>query len=141
MGRRSWSNVLAIAFVILLTTVSLSAQTTGKSRTKYDLSKETKLKGTVTQVMEGSGVMDPTLLTIKVDEKVVTVQLAPKNYLKEIDCWLKAGDVVEITGARMTDSGDEIVAREVVFGNNTMVLRDNKGVPVWESWKPSKAGG
>ena len=104
------------------------------------ITKETKLQGTVTQVAEGAGATDPTILTVKVGDKVVTVQLAPKDYLKEIDCWIKVGDVVEVTGAKVTDAGDEIVAREVVFGNNTMVLRDNKGVPIWELWKPSKGG-
>lgn len=138
MTFRSWSNILAISFVFFLITTSALAQTAGKAGPKYDVTKETTLKGTVTQVMEGAGATDPTVLTVKVADKVVSVRLAPKDYLKEIDCWIKTGDVVEITGAKVTDSGDEIIAREVVFGNNTMVLRDNKGVPIWELWKPSK---
>lgn len=138
MTFRSWSNVLAISLVVFLMTIAATAQTSGKNGPKYDVTKETKLKGTVTQVTEGAGAMDPTLLTVKVDDKMVSVRLAPKDYLKEIDCWIKVGDVVEVTGAKVTDSGDEVIAREVVFGNNTMVLRDNKGVPIWELWKPSK---
>lgn len=140
MAYRSWSKVLAISIVIFLITLGATAQTAGKNGPKYDTSKETKLKGTVTQVTEGAGAMDPTVLTVKVNDKVVNVQLAPKDYLKEIDCWVKAGDIVEVTGAKVTDAGDEIIAREVVFGNNTMVLRDNKGIPIWELWKPSKGG-
>ena len=140
MGFRSWSNVLAISLVTLLISISAFAQASGKNGPKYDITKETKLKGTVTQVTEGAGTMDPTILTVKVTDKVISVQLAPKDYLKEIDCWIKVGDVVEVTGAKITDTGDNIVAREVVFGNNTMVLRDNKGVPIWEMWKPSKGG-
>lgn len=139
MAFRCWSNVLALAFVIFLATISASAQA-GKNGPKYDASKETKLKGTVTQVVEGAVATDPTVLTIKVSDRVVTVDLAPKDYLKEIDCWIKVGDVVEVTGAKVTDAGDEVIAREVVFGNNTMMLRDNKGVPIWELWKPSKGG-
>ena len=138
MSFRSWSNVLALSFVIFLTTIGASAQTAGKNGPKYDITKETKLKGTVTQVTEGAGPTDPTVLTIKVGENVVGVRLAPKDYLKEIDCWIKVGDVVEVTGAKVTESGDEVIAREVVFGNNTMVLRDDKGVPIWELWKPTK---
>lgn len=137
MTLRSWSHILAISFVISLTTMGVLAQA-GKTGPKYDVSKETKLKGTVTQVVEGAGANDPTVLTVKFSDKVVSVQLAPKDYLKEIECWIKTGDVVEITGAKINDAGDEIVAREVVFGNNTMILRDNKGVPIWEQWKPSK---
>ncbi len=138
MSFRSWSNVLALAFVIFLTTIGACAQTAGKNGPKYDLTKETKFKGTVTQVTEGAGATDPTVLTVKVAENVISVRLAPKDYLKEIDCWIKVGDVVEVTGAKVTDSGDEVLAREVVFGNNTMVLRDNKGVPIWVLWKPTK---
>lgn len=137
MCLRSWSNVLALSLVVFLATLSASSQA-GKNGPKYDSTKETKLKGTVTQVTEGAGATDPTVLSVKLGDKVVTVNLAPKDYLKEIDCWIKVGDVVEVTGAKVTDSGDVILAREIVFGNNTMVLRDNKGVPVWELWKPSK---
>ena len=138
MGFRSWSNVLAISLVTLLISISAFAQASGKNGPKYDITKETKLKGTVTQVTEGAGPTDPTVLTIKAGENVVGVRLAPKDYLKEIDCWIKVGDVVEVTGAKVTESGDEVIAREVVFGNNTMVLRDDKGVPIWERWKPNK---
>jgi hypothetical protein len=138
MGSRSWSNVLAISLVILLLTISASAQGAGKNGPKYDVTKETKVKGNVTQVVEGAGATDPTVLTVKVGDRVVSIQLAPKDYLKEIDCWIKVGDVVEVKGAKMTDAGDDILAREVIFGNNTMVLRDDKGVPIWELWKPSK---
>jgi hypothetical protein len=139
MSLRSSSHILATSLLAFLLTLSALAQTTAKSGLKYDPTKETKLKGTVTQVVEGASATDPTILSVKVSDKVVSVQLAPKDYLKEIECWIKAGDVVEITGAKATDSGDEIIAREVVFGNNTMVLRDNKGVPIWEMWKPSKS--
>ncbi len=138
MAFRSWSNVLALSFVVLLLTLSAISQTAGKNGPKYDVTKETKFKGTVTQVTEGAGATDPTVMMVKVNDNVVIVRLAPKDYLKEIDCWIKVGDVVEVTGAKITDSGDEVMAREVVFGNNTMVLRDNKGVPIWELWKPSK---
>lgn len=137
MGFRSWSKVLALSLILLLTTVVASAQA-GKNGPKYDVTKETKLKGTVTQVVEGAAGTDVTTITVKINDKVVNVQLAPKDYLKEIECWVKVGDAVEVTGAKVTDAGDEIIAREVVFGNNTMVLRDNKGVPIWELWKPSK---
>ena len=68
MSFRSWSNVLALSFVIFVTIISASAQTAGKNGPKYDITKETKLKGTVTQVTEGAGPTDPTVLTIKVGE-------------------------------------------------------------------------
>ncbi len=140
MSSRSWSKVLATSLMFLLTAITAVAQTSGKTGPKYDMTKEVKVKGTVTEVRVPPGPTDPTVLVVKVGDQITTVQLAPKDYLKEIDCWIKVGDQVEVTGAKVTDSADEIVAREVVFGNNTMVLRDNKGVPIWELWKPSKGG-
>jgi hypothetical protein len=140
MAFRTRSNVLALSLFLTLTTIAVSAQAAGKPGSKYDVTKETKLKGTITQVIEGAGTTDPTILTLKSGDKVISVELAPKDYLKEIECWVKVGDVVEVTGAKVADAGDQIIAREVVLGNSTMVLRDNKGVPVWELWKPSKGG-
>jgi hypothetical protein len=117
-------------------------QTTGKTGAKYDISREVKLKGTVTEVREATAPAEATVLVVKAADKgSVTVQLAPRDYLKEIDCWIKVGDQVEVTGAKMGDSTDQIIAREVVFGNSTMVLRDGKGTPIWELWKPAKSGG
>jgi len=134
----SWSKFLALSLATLVLTIAALAQTSDKTGKKYDVSKETKLKGSVTQVIEGASPTDPVVLIVKTSNNTATVQLAPKDYLKEIDCWVKVGDTVEITGAKVPDSADGILAREVVFGNSTMVLRDPKGIPIWEMWKPSK---
>jgi len=142
MSFQSWSKVLAASILILFLAATGLAQTTGKTAPKYDRAKEVKLKGTVTEVREPTAPGDATVLVVKIsDNSVSTVQLAPRDYMKEIDCWIKVGDVVEVTGAKVADSTDEVIAREVVFGNNTMVLRDDKGVPIWELWKPAKSGG
>ena len=134
----SWSKFLALSLATLVLTIAALAQTSDKTGKKYDVSKETKLKGSVTQVIEGASPTDPVVLIVKTSNNTATVQLAPKDYLKEIDCWVKVGDTGEITGAKVPDSADGILAREVVFGNSTMVLRDPKGIPIWEMWKPSK---
>jgi hypothetical protein len=43
------------------------------------------------------------------------------------------GDELSFTGSRVKqDGGDVILAREVVKGNDTFVLRDAKGSPVWK---------
>ncbi len=142
MSFASWSKVLAASLMISLLTLTALAQGTGKTGPKYDTANEVKVKGTVSEVREPSAPTEPIVLVVTTADNTTTVvQLAPRGYLKEIDCWVKAGDVVEVTGAKVADSANEVIAREVVFGNNTMVLRDNKGVPIWESWKPAKSGG
>jgi len=43
------------------------------------------------------------------------------------------GDELSFTGSRVKqDGGDLILAREVVKGDDTFVLRDAKGSPVWK---------
>lgn len=142
MNPNSWSRILAISMLSILAATAAWAQAAGKTGPKYDLTKEVKLKGTVTEVKQPAVSTELTVLVVTSGDKTILVQLAPADFLKEIDCWVKAGDQVEVTGARVSDTTpDVIMAREVIFGNSTMVLRDQKGVPIWELWKPSKAGG
>ena len=96
MNLPSWSKVLAALFAVFLLTTAVFAQNTSQNGPKYDPAKEVKVKGTVTQVREAAAANEPTVLLVKVAESITTVQLAPKDYLKEIDCWIKVGDEVEI---------------------------------------------
>jgi len=139
MSVKSWSKALAISCCLLIAT-SLWAQASAKTAgPKYDPTKEVKFKGTVSEVKEGTTATEPAVLVVQSGDKTVLVQLAPAEFLKEIDCWVKAGDQVEVTGAKVPDATEEtVMAREVIFGNNTMVLRDQKGTPIWVGWKPSK---
>jgi len=50
---------------------------------------------------------------------------------------LKPGDEVEVTGSKVQQNGSDVVlVRELVKGNDTLVMRDDKGIPVW-NWKHS----
>ena len=45
----------------------------------------------------------------------------------------KKGDEVALTGSKVKkDEADLILAREVVKGTDTLVLRDEKGKPIWD---------
>jgi hypothetical protein len=47
----------------------------------------------------------------------------------------KKGDEVALTGSKVKqDTSDLVLAREVVKGTDALVLRDEKGVPVW-NWR------
>ncbi len=142
MSFRSWSKFLAVSLMICLASLTALAQAADKFGPKYDITKEVKFKGTVSEVKEPAAPTGPIVLVVTgADNSSTLVQLAPRDYLKEIDCWVKVGDAVEVTGAKVAGSTNEVIAREVVFGNNTMVLRDDKGVPIWDLWKPPKSGG
>jgi hypothetical protein len=43
------------------------------------------------------------------------------------------GDEIALTGSKIKAEGaDLVLAREVIKGNDTVVLRDEKGNPVWD---------
>jgi hypothetical protein len=67
------------------------------------------------------------------------VHVAPELFLKELDMGFNKGDQLEIVGSKLKIDGvDEVLAKEITRGDNTLTLRDKKGVPVWDGWMPSK---
>ena len=100
---------------------------------KYDPKTETKLKGTVEDVKNVTTNGENAVhLMVKSGDTVQEVCLCPKAFLDEVAMGFAKGDEIEVTGSKQkTDGGDVILAREVVKGNNTLVLRDKQGNPVW----------
>src|SRR3974377_1710284 len=94
-----WSKILATAIISSLAFVGAAAQSSKKGPA-YDPSKEVKIKGTVTEVQERSGT-EAIVIVVKTADKAISVRLAPAEFLKEIDCWIKTGDQVEVTGAKV----------------------------------------
>jgi hypothetical protein len=65
---------------------------------------------------------------------MIDVYLCPKSFLDDMGMSLTKGDEIALTGSKVKAEGaDLILVREVVKGNDTVVLRDGKGDPVW-SW-------
>jgi hypothetical protein len=74
-------------------------------------------------------------LLVKNGTEIVDVYLCPKSFLEEIGVGFSKGDEIAVTGSKVKQGGaDLVLAREVVKGNDTLVLRDDKGNPVW-SWQ------
>jgi len=66
--------------------------------------------------------------------ETVDVYLCPKSFLDDLGVSFGKGDEIALTGSKVKQGEtDLILAREVVKGNDTLVLRDDKGNPVW-SW-------
>ncbi len=75
-------------------------------------------------------------LSVKTDQETVSVHLGPTWYLENQDVKLAPGDVVEVTGSRVTLGGKPaIIAAEVKKGDEVLKLRDEAGVPVWSGWR------
>jgi hypothetical protein len=103
---------------------------------KYDLKAEKKLKGTVQEMkLEGQGRSALMQLVLKSGTDTVNVYLCPERFIKDMGIELKPGDEVEIIGSPVLDNGVSVIlAREIDKGTDTYVLRDEKGVPVW-NWQ------
>jgi hypothetical protein len=123
---------------VFLACLSLLQATAQKSKEpsppKYDLHTETKMKVTVDEVKlsaTGSGKQVAHLL-VKSGTDSVDVYLCPKSFFDDMGMSFSKGDEVTLTGSKVKQGeADLILARELVKGNDTFVLRDDKGNPVW----------
>ncbi len=102
---------------------------------KYDLQTEVKIKGTVLEIKAPEKEKDLLHMTLKSGEETIDVSLCPKSYLTEMGTTLAKGDEIALTGSKVkVDDANLILAREVNKGDEMLMLRDGKGVPVW-NWK------
>jgi hypothetical protein len=101
---------------------------------KYDLATETKMKGTIQELkLPEKGAKEAARLTLKSGDTTFEVYLCPKSFLDDMGSNLVKGDEVNLTGSKVKQDGaDLILAREVSKGSDTLVLRDDKGKPVWD---------
>jgi hypothetical protein len=75
-------------------------------------------------------------LVVKTDKGDVSVHLGPQWYLENQDVKIQPKDKVEVKGSRVTVQGQPaIIAAEVEKGGETLVLRDEAGVPMWAGWR------
>ena len=126
------------ALIALLAVDSASAQKSPANTTvapKYDLQSEAKFKGTVEEVKlppKGSE-KDAAHLLVKSGTDTMDVYLCPGSFLEDMGVSFKKGDEIAFTGSKVKkDEADLILAREVVKGTDTLVLRDEKGKPIWD---------
>lgn len=125
--------------IALFTFLHVSVAQKANTGPKYDAATQVKIRGVVEDVHETPGGFEGTHIVVKTESGNVLVQLAPADFLKEIDTTLKKGDEVSVIGARNAGTeGDEILAKEITVGSNTTTLRDDTGTPVWTGWKTAK---
>ncbi len=102
---------------------------------KYDLHTETKFKGTVEEMKLPPKGREKEImhLLVKNGTDTVDIYLCPKSFLDDMGIGFSKGDELAFIGSKVKQDGaDLILAREVVKGNDTFVLRDEKGGPVWD---------
>jgi hypothetical protein len=141
----SFTSKTLLHIVILLSVGALPARSQKKTQEqsslpKYDLHTEMKAKGVVDEVkpLQLGTKEDTTEIMMKSGSDVLVIFLCPKAYQEEMSISLIKGDEIALTGSRVQREGSDIIlVREVVKGNDTMVLRDDKGNPVW-NWHTGK---
>jgi hypothetical protein len=136
---RSCLILLLAAFLTLLFVATASGQKSqaNPSLPKYDLHTEAKMKGIVEELKwppKGSE-KDAAHLLVKSGADSVDVYLCPKSFFDDMGMGFSKGDEIALTGSKVKQGEvDLVLAREVVKGNDTFVLRDAKGDPVW-NWR------
>src|SRR5215475_13315661 len=127
--------LLRIGLLIPTIALFVSPLAMGQSTApKYDLATEAKMKGTVQDLKlpDKGNDKEAAHITLKTTDATFDVYLCPKSFLDDIGSTLAKGDEVNLTGSKIKQDGvDLVLAREVVKGTDTLVLRDDKGKPVW----------
>jgi hypothetical protein len=124
--------------LLVISTLLLSvAFSSAQSAPKYDPSTEAKFKGTVEDLKlppKGSE-KQIAYMVIKSGTDEIEIYLCPKSYMDDMGVSFAKGDEIAFTGSKVKEgTTDMVLAREVVKGTDTLVLRDDKGNPVW-NWK------
>ena len=71
-------------------------------------------------------------LTVKTAKETIAVHLGPQWFIERLDTKLEKGNSIEVKGSRVTfDGKPAIIAAEVKKGEETILLRNETGIPVW----------
>jgi hypothetical protein len=101
---------------------------------QYNVAAEAKFKVTVQDLkLPAKGKeKDAAHLMVTSGADTIDIYLCPKSFLDDMGTTFAKGDEVTVTGSKITQDGsDVILARQVVKGTDTLMLRDEKGKPVW----------
>ena len=137
---RTWGDHLARALMgaalgVFLAAPLLAQQDVRAARRApaYDPAKETVLQGTVKQIAEGdagTGLLG-THLILSTQGGDVDVQLGPPGVLRSGGMTFAAGDQVQVVGSMVDlEKGSVLLARQVKKGDQTLVLRNARGMPL-----------
>jgi len=134
-GLSGFCKILFLACLSLYGAGLLAQKSQGAGPPKYNLETETKMNATVDEVKlppKGSEKEVVHLLVNNATE-TVDVYLCPQAFLGDMGVSFSQGDEIVLTGSKVKNDGaDLILAREVVKGTDTLLLRDDKGRPLWK---------
>ncbi len=128
--------IVAIAVVILLSSVNPRPVKSDQVSLKYDPTAELAVTGVVEDVQvfpcslsAGLG----THLALRTESGLLIVHVAPTAFLMGHHFMVADGDRVEIVGSKVRYRGaDALIARTITRSNQTFILRRPDGKPLWE---------
>jgi len=129
-----WFLLYGISLVFAASILMSSRSYSQNGVPKYDAATETKMKGTVEELKLPEKGHDKEIvhLVMKNGDETVDIYLCPKSFMDDMGVTFTKGDEIAFTGSKVKQGGADIVlAREVVKGQDTLTLRDDKGKPVW----------
>ncbi len=129
------TRIYALLLLLANPTFLCVAQSTQRMRPlPYNPKTEAKMKGTVEELqlpLKGRET-EAARLRLNTGTAIVDVYLCPQAFLHDLGFSFSKGDEISLTGSKVKQGEvDLILAREIVKGNDTLVLRDEKGNPVW----------
>ena len=135
--------ITAGATLMLVISASVLIQAGQRDRMmmgNYDPKTEVTIQGTVEKVdrvssgkMPGPGIH----LIVRSGSETTDVHLGPAAFIDKTMTF-KEGDAVQIIGSKVTMMGKPaVIAREVKKGDQTLKLRNEKGVPLWSRGRRS----
>lgn len=139
--RFCYFNLVRLLSVLVLVAAAVNyAHASDPNAPKYDTQTETKMKGTIEDITLPPSGHDKEIvhLVIKNGADNVDVYLCPKSFLDDMGVTFSKGDEITVTGSKIKHDGTDLVlAKQTERGNDTLVLRDDKGAPVW-MWSSKK---
>lgn len=105
----------------------------------FDLKNMVEVKGKVIKVSNSKENKDEkhgVSLVLATKKEEIPVHLGPLWYITRQPHHFKEGDKIEVKGSKVTFKNTEIiVASELRKEKMQMMLRDENGVPMWQSWR------
>lgn len=132
-----WTVILFVAIALTLVAgIAYAQRRRGQisGMPRYDTAREVTLKGIITKVETHMGRMgwDGTHLVVRFETEILTVHVGPSSYLAQQGFSFAVGEQIEVTGARISFEGsDVLIAREIKKGETTLTLRNSQGIPGW----------
>lgn len=126
--------IVGVCFVVSFAGILAAQKAEANNQPKYDVQTETKMKGTVEELKfpPEDSKKEVVHLMAKIGDDTVDIYLCPKAFLEDMGISFSKGDEIAMTGSKIKmGEADLILAREVVKGTDTLVLRDDKGNPIW----------